>query len=160
MPTSAFFARTPRVPKYRRHKPTDQAVVTLNGKDHYLGRWNSKTSRAAYERIVGEWLASDRTLRANDGELSVAELCRAYLTFAKGYYRKDGKVTGTNRACRLLAVRSGPKRFGESKPSPTIAMVRLWPRFKGQSSGPRSGDCQLNRESRLNRTKVGLRGRG
>ena len=35
-----------RVPLYRRHKPTDQAVVTINGRDIYLGKWNSKTSRA------------------------------------------------------------------------------------------------------------------
>ena len=46
-----------RVPKYRRHKPTGQAVVTLNGKDHYLGKWNTKASRAEYRRLVGEWLA-------------------------------------------------------------------------------------------------------
>jgi len=31
-----------RVPAYRRHRPTGQAVVTLNGHDIYLGRWNPK----------------------------------------------------------------------------------------------------------------------
>ena len=35
-----------RVPSYRRHKPTGQAVVTLSGKDHYLGKWNTAASRA------------------------------------------------------------------------------------------------------------------
>jgi hypothetical protein len=30
--------KTLRVPSYRRHKPTGQAVVTLNGKDRYLGK--------------------------------------------------------------------------------------------------------------------------
>ncbi len=30
-----------RVPSYRRHKPSGQAVVTLNGKDIYLGKWNT-----------------------------------------------------------------------------------------------------------------------
>jgi hypothetical protein len=47
-----------RVPTYRHHKPTNQAVVTLNGKDHYLGRWNSKASRGEYDRLIGEWLAA------------------------------------------------------------------------------------------------------
>ena len=108
---SGFFCASPRVPKYRRHKPTGQAVVTLNGKDHYLGRWNSKASRAAYERLVGEWLASGRTLRADDGGLSVAELCRAYLAFAQGYYRKDGKVTGTVHSIRV-AVRELRTTYG------------------------------------------------
>jgi len=46
-----------RVPKYRRHKPSGQAVVTLSGRDFYLGKWGTKTSRAEYQRLVGEWLA-------------------------------------------------------------------------------------------------------
>jgi hypothetical protein len=37
MPSS----RVLRVPSYRRRKPTGQAVVTHNGKNHYLGRWNT-----------------------------------------------------------------------------------------------------------------------
>ena len=49
-----------RVPTYRHHKPTGQAVVTLNGEDIYLGKWNSKTSRAEYDRLIGEWLAAGR----------------------------------------------------------------------------------------------------
>lgn len=38
-------APAPRVPSYRRHKPSGQAVVTLNGHDIYLGPWKSKVSR-------------------------------------------------------------------------------------------------------------------
>ena len=49
-----------RVPKYRRHKPTGQAVVTLSGKDHYLGKWNTTASKAEYSRLIGEWLAAGR----------------------------------------------------------------------------------------------------
>ena len=47
-----------RVPKYRRHKPTGQAVVTLSGKDHYLGKWNTAASKAEYDRLTGEWVTS------------------------------------------------------------------------------------------------------
>ena len=47
-----------RVPKYRRHKPTGQAVVTLSGKDHYLGKWNTAASKAEYDRLIGEWVTS------------------------------------------------------------------------------------------------------
>jgi hypothetical protein len=39
----------PRVPKYRRHKPSGQAVVTLSGKDFYLGKWNTKASGLSLE---------------------------------------------------------------------------------------------------------------
>jgi hypothetical protein len=31
--------RNPHLPSLRRHKPSKQGVVTLNGHDHYLGRW-------------------------------------------------------------------------------------------------------------------------
>jgi hypothetical protein len=40
------------VPTYRRHKPTGQAVVTLCGKDHYLGKWNTAASKAEYNRLT------------------------------------------------------------------------------------------------------------
>ena len=53
---------TPRVPSYRRHKPSGQAVVTLNGKDRYLGKWNTKASRVEFNRLVGAWLAGGGTL--------------------------------------------------------------------------------------------------
>jgi len=31
-------------PKYRRHKASGQAVVSIQGHDFYLGPWNSKAS--------------------------------------------------------------------------------------------------------------------
>ena len=55
-----------RVPKYRRHKPTGQAVVTLNGRDIYLGKWNTRQSWAEYDRLTGEWLAAGRVLRQHE----------------------------------------------------------------------------------------------
>jgi len=33
-----------KFPRYRRHRATGQAVVTLSGHDHYLGRYGTKTS--------------------------------------------------------------------------------------------------------------------
>jgi hypothetical protein len=38
-----------RTPRYRLHKPTSQAVVTLSGKGFYLGRFGTATSRAEYD---------------------------------------------------------------------------------------------------------------
>jgi len=51
-----------KVSSYRCHKPTGQAVVILNGQDHYLGKWNTKSSREEYNRLIGEWLANGRQL--------------------------------------------------------------------------------------------------
>jgi integrase len=53
-------SRNPRVPSYRHHKPSGQAVVTLNGRDIYLGAWDTPESRAEYDRITAEWLARGR----------------------------------------------------------------------------------------------------
>jgi hypothetical protein len=47
-------ARSPHIPKYRRHS-SGQARVTLNGKDHLLGRYDSAASHEAYRRLIAEW---------------------------------------------------------------------------------------------------------
>ncbi len=62
----------PRVPSYRRHKPSGQAVV--NGTDVYLGKWGTKASHAEYERLIGEWLAGGRRLPSSESSVTVAEL--------------------------------------------------------------------------------------
>jgi hypothetical protein len=82
-------------PGYRLHKPSGQAVVTLNAKDFYLGAWNSPVSRAEYDRLIVEWVSNGRqcTTVVGCGALSVAELLVAYLNFAKEYYSCEGKPT-------------------------------------------------------------------
>lgn len=47
-------------PKYRKHRPTGQAVVSIAGKDYYLGPHGTKASRIEYDRLIGEWLAFAR----------------------------------------------------------------------------------------------------
>ena len=76
----------PRVPSYRRHKPSGQAVVTLNGGDIYLGKWNTRASRTEYDRLIGEWLAGGRCLPPRDEQnhLTVAEVALRFWRFAKG----------------------------------------------------------------------------
>ena len=38
---------TNAAPKYRKHRASGQAVVTLNGKDHYLGMFDTIEAAAA-----------------------------------------------------------------------------------------------------------------
>lgn len=89
-------SRQTRVPSYRRHKPSGQAVVTLNGRDCYLGPFGTDASKQEYDRIVGEWQANGRTLphdvRGPSG-LLINELILAYWEFAETYYRKNGEPT-------------------------------------------------------------------
>lgn len=84
------------VPSYRHHKPSGQAVVTLSGKDHYLGPWDSESSKAEYKRLLSEWLATNKTgLATVDAvaSITVAELLVAYLAEAEVAYRKNGEPT-------------------------------------------------------------------
>ena len=52
--------RRSRVPGYGLHKASGQAVVRLNGRDHYLGKHGSDESHARYERLIAEWLQNGR----------------------------------------------------------------------------------------------------
>jgi hypothetical protein len=47
-------SRPTRVPSYRLHKPTNQAIVVIRGRMFYLGRYGSTESRAEYTRIIAE----------------------------------------------------------------------------------------------------------
>jgi len=82
-----------RVPTYGLHKATGQAVVRLNGKDHYLGKYDSPESRAAYDRLILQWLSNDRTLPKTKAGPTVNEVILAYVRWAECYYVKDGQPT-------------------------------------------------------------------
>jgi hypothetical protein len=51
---------SPALPRYRKHRASGQAVVTLSGRVHYLGPHGTRTSKLAYDRVVAEWLARGR----------------------------------------------------------------------------------------------------
>lgn len=77
-----------RTPSYRLHKPSGQAVVTLNGQDVYLGKWNSPESHAKYDRLVAEWLVNGRQ-NLNDQRApgpSVGEVILAFMGYAQEHY--------------------------------------------------------------------------
>ena len=85
---------TNSVPKYRKHRASKQAIVTISGRDHYLGPHGTKASKLEYDRLVTEWLAAGRpTIPDSSSDFAVTELCARYWRFAKQYYRKGGKGT-------------------------------------------------------------------
>ena len=69
-------ARNRRSPSYRRHKPSGQACVIIDGKHVYLGRFNSAESHEKYHRLVAEWLTAghrpDSGDRPGDGSFPTA----------------------------------------------------------------------------------------
>ncbi len=121
------------IPKYRKHRSSGQAIVTLSGKDLYLGRHGSKASRAEYDRLVAEWISSGRSLPPTDrakAELTMNGLMLGYLRYAKRYYRKHGRPTSEVCAIKIvlrdvqhLYARTKAADFG---PKSLKAVRQLW----------------------------------
>ena len=102
---------TRKLPSYRLHRKSGQAVVTLNGRDHYLGRHGTEESRRAYEQTMAQWLAShgqlphrpvqsqssisDKAAAPESAVVSIDALFVAYWNFAKVYYVKNGRPTSS-----------------------------------------------------------------
>jgi hypothetical protein len=81
------------VPAYRLHKASGRAIVTLNGRDHYLGFYGTPESRTLYDQLISEWHSHGRKRPSADHpELRVAELFTAYFEFAREYYSRDGQA--------------------------------------------------------------------
>lgn len=106
-----------RIPKYRLHKASGRAIVTLDGRDFYLGMYGSEESRAKYDRLIRQWLDGGRQLRdpANDGAVAgptLAEIMLKYWEHAMVYYRKDGEPTSEQCAIRS-ALRVVRRMYGD-----------------------------------------------
>lgn len=85
---------TRSVPKYRKHRASGQAIVTLDGRDFYLGPHGTKASRIEYDRLVGEWITNDRRLPTNQhSDIAIAEICALYWKFAEKHYCKRERKT-------------------------------------------------------------------
>ena len=100
-----------RTPTYLLHKPTGQARVRIDGKDHYLGPYNSPESRERFDELVTTWLRQHEVAKVS---LTIDELVLLYLDFARGYYVKDGKPTSEIHDLRA-AVKPLVKLFGTTR---------------------------------------------
>jgi integrase len=90
------------LPSYRLHRPTGQAVVTIDGQDYYLGPFGSARSKKKYNRLTDAWAARKERSAAEADELpplaevrdvsTVKELILQYTLHAQRYYRaSDGQ---------------------------------------------------------------------
>jgi integrase len=94
-------------------------VVTLSGKDHYLGRYGTAASKAEYDRLVAEWLAGGRQLPDPGHDLTMHELMAAYMRHARERYGRTNELGCYKDALRVVkqlygnqpAAEFGPRRF-------------------------------------------------
>jgi integrase len=94
--------RTPRVPRYRQQKARNLAVVRIDGRDVYLGRYDSPESHEKYRRVVAEWLSGSPPEAGGGrpgtpdpgGGPSVTAVLVAFMRHAERHYRRpDGTPT-------------------------------------------------------------------
>jgi hypothetical protein len=115
------------VPRYRKHRASGQAIVTLSSQDVYLGPHGTKVSRLEYDRQVAEWLARGRRPDdADDGQaamITVVELIAAYKRFAESYYRKNGEIT--NEVTAILSAAAIVKRLYAREPASAFGPLKL-----------------------------------
>lgn len=104
---------TRKLPSYRKHKASGQAIVTIDGRDHYLGPHGSRASSREFDRLVQEWLARDRAPTGSAAALTVAEVLARYWRHAKVYYAKDNRPTGETAAVKV-ALRYVRELYGPS----------------------------------------------
>lgn len=86
------------IPAYTRHKRTGLARVRIDGKDHYLGAYDTSESKAKYAELVKRHVAKrvkadvEESLRLHT-DVTINELVPPYLVRVEGRYRKGGKAT-------------------------------------------------------------------
>ena len=109
-----------RVPSLRRHKNSSRAVVTISGKDYYLGPWPAGASqppkfvREKYHRLIAEWMANNHRVHpatsAGAGApavgLTMNELSLAYMRHRKAMKRQDDD-------CLIGAIRIIKRLYGD-----------------------------------------------
>lgn len=82
------------VPKYRKHKQSGQAIVTLNGHDYLLGPHGTKVSHNKYDQLIAEWLERGRQpISLTGADLTIAELAGSYWSYATRKYCRRGLPT-------------------------------------------------------------------
>jgi integrase len=124
-------ARTKKgsLPTYRLHRPTGQAVVTIDGQDYYLGPFGSARSKKKYNRLTDAWAARQERGAAEAEELpalsevrdvaTVKELILQYTVHARMYYsasegqqREVGCIQDALQIVKDLYGRSAAHEFG------------------------------------------------
>lgn len=129
----ASSSRPRRQPSYRLHKARGCAVVTINGKNHYLGKHNSPESYEKYARLIAQWQANGKEFSAltaveSNEDLTVSALVLRYLDFAAGYYKDYGsqnlgEICTLRCAARPLKILYGRTLSSQFSPE-TLENVR------------------------------------
>lgn len=106
-------------PAYCRHKSSNRAFVTLDGRRVYLGTHGTQESRDAYAKAIGEWIVRGRrilepspTSPPSAASVTITVMIHAFREHAKTYYvNGDGTPSGEFENYRL-ALRPLRRLYG------------------------------------------------
>jgi integrase len=115
-------SKTSRIPSYRRHKQSGQAIVTLTDglggrRDILLGKHGTSASRKEYVRIIEEWETNGRQVPrslAESPDLTVSELILGYWRHAKRHYRHADGTPTSEINCLRAAMRPLKALYGHT----------------------------------------------
>lgn len=86
--------KPPRTPSFRHHKATDQGFIELNGRCHYLGRFDLPETRERYHRTIAELLANCGAFVEQNCDVTISELISQFWKHVTAQYvRPDGAAT-------------------------------------------------------------------
>jgi integrase len=109
-----------KIPAYRLHKPTGQAVVRLDGRDFYLGKHGTEASREKYRRTIAEWLTASVTPTSAAPSKqpvtvpTVAEIILAFWRHAEVHYRSSDGTTSEELGNIKAALRPLRSLYGDT----------------------------------------------
>jgi len=112
-------------PGYWNHRPSGQAYVRIDGKDHYLGPYDSAESRDRYEELIRGWMLNQS---ADRFAITIDELALRYIQHCESYYRKNGtpttEVGKAREAQKIVVTLSGQITSQRLRPAETSGRSR------------------------------------
>ena len=99
--------RKKRIPAYTHHKSRNQARVRINGRDYYLGKWQSPESLIEYDRLIAEWLANGRVISTQSkldpkAAVTIVELVAKYIDHLKSTHEDYDKPGSESQRMRYI----------------------------------------------------------
>jgi integrase len=118
-------------PRYCLHKATGRAVVYIDGKSLYLGRFGSAESKAAYRRVIAEWSGrrdsevAPAPVGVAPSVPTIAEAIMQYKAHAETYYQSR-EVDNLREALRPLRELFGKVLLSGFGPSQLRLLRQRW----------------------------------
>lgn len=96
------------IPKYRKQRETrgeDRAFVEIAGRRYHLGKYGSDASRTKYVQLLADMQLQGGRDPVLPHEITIAELCDSFWSFATPYYRKPNRDTTSELELFKAAMR-------------------------------------------------------